>query len=265
MANANIQHQLSSTLQTQYSIQASAAWLSSFLASARQPLPPLPALTSTARFRILASDIKVSLAPGTTVLPVDINEVSIKERRLSTDVVVQVLDITDIGTSKWSQIEAIERIERGEEVRGREVIRSVPIMNEDDDADAMDGGGGSNARNRARGGDGNAQTSTANGSSKKSPGPHNLVLQDANGTNVTGFEMVELLQVYIGEGGMSIGCKLLLKQGALVRRGMVMLMPDSVTVMGGKIESWDKKWRDDRKKRLIADIDAMQATGNSAG
>ncbi len=265
MSNANLQHQLSATLQTQYSIQASASWLSSFLASARQPLPPLPALTSTARFRILASDIKASLAPGASVLPVDINDVNIKERRLSADVVVQVLDITDIGTSKWSQIEAIERIERGEEVRGREVIRNVPIMNEDDDADAMDGGGGSNARNRARGSGGNVQASVSNSNSKKSPGPHKLVLQDAKGTNVTGFEMVELPQVDIGEGGMSIGCKLLLKQGALVRRGMVMLKPDSVTMMGGKIESWDKKWRDDRKKRLIADIDAMQATGNSAG
>ena len=263
MSNANIQARLSASLQNQYSLQVSATWLITFVASARQPLPPLPALISTARFRVLASDIKTSIAPGANILPVGINDVNTKELHLANSIVVQVLDISDIGTSKWSQVEAIERVERGEEVKGREIIRNIPIMNEDDDADAMDGGGGSNARNRAGGGDGNAQASASNG--KRSPGPHKLVLQDAKGTNVTAFEMVEIAQVHIGEGGMSIGCKLLLKQGTLVRRGMVMLTPDNVTVMGGKIESWDKKWREDRKKTLIAEVEALQGTEGRMG
>ena len=270
--NSALHHQLSTTLLAAYSLPVSPTWLSTFLAFARNPLPPLPALTSTARFRILASDIRTSLAPTNDILPVDwINDVTIKERRLPTDIVVQVLDITDIGTSKWSQIEAIERVERREEVRGREVIRNVPIMNDDDDD-------GSNARNRTQGNDGTAEASASasaantNGNSnsnasnsKKSPGPHKLILQDAKGTNATAFEMIELPQLYIGEGGMSIGCKLLLKQGTLVRRGMIMLMPDSATVMGGKIESWDKKWREERKGRLTAEIDALQATGSRVG
>jgi hypothetical protein len=40
---------------------------------------------------------------------------------------VQVLDIEDIGTSLWSQIEAIERVERGEAIHGREIVRTIAV------------------------------------------------------------------------------------------------------------------------------------------
>jgi RecQ-mediated genome instability protein 1 len=75
---------------------------------------------------------------------------------------------------------------------------------------------------------------------------------------VTAFELGDIPKIFIGEDGMCIGCKMILKADTLVRRGMVMLQPDSVVVLGGKIDSWDKKWREDRKKRLVADVEAEQ-------
>lgn len=120
--------QLSNALLTRHNLPVSTAWLTEFLAS-RGPnaLPPLPALTSTAHFRLLASDIRTSLSPTTpkNVFPEDVAGVDTKERRLEGTVIVQVLDVIDVGSSKWSQVEAIESVERGEEVRGREVIRTV--------------------------------------------------------------------------------------------------------------------------------------------
>ena len=163
---------------------------------------------------------------------------TIKERRLSADVVVQVLDIVDVGSSKGTQIEAIERVERGEEVRGREVIRTVPGLDE-----GIGEGEGGNLGVRG-------------GGKKKSQGPHKLVLRDARGTDVMGFELNEIPKCWIGQEGMSVGCKIVLRRGVLVRRGLVMLTPEGVIVLGGKIESWDRKWREERKVRLVQGLEA---------
>ena len=234
MSSTNLQTQLTqSLLQTQH-LPVCPTWLTTFITNTRQPPPPFPALLSTAHFRILASDITASLSTTdqASLLPSDINNVNVKERRLNGNVVVQVLDIIDLGTSKGTQIEAIERVERGEEVRGREVIRTVP---------GLDGGNGEGSGANAGGGAGK----------KRSQGPHKLVLRDATGTDVMGFELKEIPKCWIGEEGMSIGCKIVLKKGVLVRRGLVMLTPESVIVLGGKIESWDRKWREERKVKLV--------------
>ncbi|RMZ84174.1 hypothetical protein DV738_g599, partial [Chaetothyriales sp. CBS 135597] len=240
-------------LLTQHKLPVSPSWLSTFVSTTQQPAPPLVALTSTARFRILVSDIKTCLSQDEHApsLPADINNVSVKELRLSRDVVVQVLDIVDVGVSKWSQVEAMERVERGEEVRGREVIRTV--------ANLDDGGAGSDGLAAAQG----PSTTASATAAARSVGPHKLILQDARGVNVTAFEQVALPQLFIGEGGVSIGCKLLLQAGTLVRRGMVMMTPDKVVVMGGKVESWDRKWRELLKERLVKDVDKQ--IGNRAG
>ena len=148
---------------------------------------------------------------------------------------MQLLDIQDLGVSKWSQVEAIERIERGEEVRGREVIRTIRGATDDDDDGA-----------------------TATASTKKSQGPHKLVLQDASQSLVTGFELVAIPKLFTGDDGMCIGGKIILKAGTRVRRGMVMLTPDTMVLLGGKIGSWDTKWREDRKKRLTEDVQREQ-------
>lgn len=158
-----------------------------------------------------------------------------KERRLEGDVVVQVLDIEDVGRSKWGMVEEVERGERGEKVKGREVIRSVPAEDTGDGGGAGDGG--------ARG----------------AGGPHTLVLQDARGTRVKAFERsrVEGLGIPSGErGGFAMGAKMLLKKGTTVWRGCVMVEGEGRCVLlGGKIEGLDKAWRAGRKARLVAEVE----------
>jgi RecQ-mediated genome instability protein 1 len=93
-------------------------------------------------------------------------------------------------------------------------------------------------------------------------------VQDAAGTKAVAFELESVPRLFIGGSGsgngieangnavegMSIGCKMVLQPGTLTRRGMIMLTPANVRVLGGKIEPWDRKWREDRKKRLIEEV-----------
>ncbi|KAJ4509220.1 hypothetical protein HRR78_006122 [Exophiala dermatitidis] len=214
----------------------------------------MPALLSTAHFRILTSDITTSLRPTNSaeVLPADISDITVKERRLAGPVITQVLDVIDVGSSKWSQVEAIERVERGEEVRGREVIRTVDDGNDEDAVSA-------------------APAPAARATTTR---PHKLLLQDAKGTKVLAFEVVKVPGIGVStaasasasvsaqqqqqgsnrsmveDPGMAIGCKILLKPGTVVRRGMVMLKPEDCVVIGGKVDAWDRKWKEERKKNL---------------
>ncbi|KAK4993212.1 hypothetical protein LTR66_006067 [Elasticomyces elasticus] len=187
----------------------SQAWLSSFLSTTR-PSTPLPALQKTALFRFLATDITTTSQPlPTAVLPTNIADGSISERIVRGSVVVQVLDIDDIGRSRWSQVEALEAAERGETTKGREIIRVVP----NEDGNAAD---------------------TTQGAQEKSSGPHKLLLQDAKGLKVYGFELHAVEGI------------------SLMARGVVLLEPRSTEVLGGKVEAWEKKWRDGRKDTLKA-------------
>ena len=245
---ATLTTQLSASLLDKYSLSISQAWLSnliSTLSSTSRPLPPLPALLSTAHFRLLNSDFTTSLGVQ-SLLPSDIGAVNVKERRFASNVPVQVLDVTDLGISKWSQVEAIGRVEAGEEIRGREVIRTVRGATDDDE----DGPGTAPANGVA-----NITAST-----KRSQGPHKVIIQDADKTIAIAFELGDIPKIFIGDDGICIGCKLILKAGTLVRRGMIMLTPDTVTVLGGKIDSWDKKWREDRKKTLTEDVERQRPT-----
>jgi RecQ-mediated genome instability protein 1 len=143
---------------------------------------------------------------------------------------VQVLDIEDIGRSAWSQVEAIEMEERGEFRKGSEIIR---VTEEDETSDPM-----------PRPGQGAAA------------GPHKLLLQDAKGTKVFAFE-AESVQ---GIGpGMAIGAKMVLK-GCRVARGVLLMTKGTVEVLGGKVETWEKKWREERKAKL-----KVKAGGNNEG
>jgi RecQ-mediated genome instability protein 1 len=137
---------------------------------------------------------------------------------------VQVLDIEDIGRSRWSQVEALEAQERGETTKGREVVRVLPA---DDGGEAAAGG-------------------SAAGGQSSSAGPHKLLLQDAKGTKVYGLEVRGIQGVSVG---MSIGAKLILRDFE-VARGVIMLEPRCVEVLGGKVDAWDRKWREERKKVL---------------
>jgi RecQ-mediated genome instability protein 1 len=215
------------------SLSVSSTWLNTFLSSStsQRNVPP-SALAKTAIFRLLASDIRESLSTHRScVLPVDTHVPTFQERRLQGSIPVQVVDIEDIGTSLWSQIEAIERVERGEAIRGREIVRTVAV-GEDPEAIA----------------NGQATNGTAANASGSSGGPHRLILQDAAGTIAVGVEMERIEGVTLEK--LAIGAKLLLRD-TTVARGMVLLTPGSVTVLGGKVEGWDTPWRQGRKARLL--------------
>jgi RecQ-mediated genome instability protein 1 len=55
-------------------------------------------------------------------------------------------------------------------------------------------------------------------------------------------------------GGMAMGAKFVLRD-VLVARGVVMLEVASCTVLGGKIEEVDRKWREGRKESLRVAIE----------
>ncbi|KAE8357637.1 hypothetical protein BDV27DRAFT_170322 [Aspergillus caelatus] len=239
---ANSEEQIALQLLSSKSLPVSAAWLNNFVAStAHQRNVPLSALTQTALFRILASDFRDSLSTRTpsSLLPVDIFDPTVQERRLQGSIPVQVLDIEDIGTSIWSQVEAIERVERGEAIRGREIVRTINV--DEDPEQSAEGTGGNTA---------SAQLETGN-----SNGPHRLVVQDAAGTKAVAIELKRVSGISLGK--LPIGAKLLLRN-ATVARGMMLLTPESVTLLGGKIDSLDQTWREGRKERLIARITEMQ-------
>lgn len=173
-----------------------------------------------------------------------------KERRLSYLIPVQVLDIEDIGTSVWSQVEAIERVERGEAVRGREIIRTVNV----DDREVLGNSNGNANNNNA---------ATASGMGGSSSGPHRLILQDAANTMVVGIELKSVDGIGIGK--LPIGAKMILRS-VTVARGMALLVPDSVTILGGKIESLDQEWKGTRKARLLERLQTEENTnGETTG
>lgn len=229
--NSATHPQIAATLLQKHSLPISPVWLGTQLSVPRSgPTPPLPSLTQTALFRLLASDFTISLSKAdcNSLLPTDINDASTKERRLSGDVPVQMLSVEDVGSSKWSQIEAMERIERGEEVRGREIVRTVDV----DSANARGAG---------------AASTTA----VSSRGPHKFVLQDAKGTKLVAFEKEKIAKMGLGDKECLIGMKVVVKKGAVVRRGIVMLSTSNVSVLGGKVDAWDEAWKKDAKKRLM--------------
>lgn len=227
---ANITAELTQHLNARH-LYPTAAWLQSFLSTTR-PNTPLPALKQTAGFRLLATDITTSLRqPAATVFPTDILTATIQSRTINGPVLCQILDIEDIGQSRWSQVEAIEANERGETTKGREVIRVVEQANDD---------------------------SSANAPTLKSRGPFKILLQDANGVKVYAFDLTGIDGL---NTNTAMGAKLLLKNFE-VRRAVLMLQPGNVQILGGKLDALDKAWKESRKDRLMkaAKIDERNTT-----
>ena len=218
--------QITNQLSTTKGLTPSQTWLAAFLTT-QKSTTPIPALTSTASFRLLASDISKCLDRNATVaFPNDVSNVNLKERKLEGQIVAQVLAVEDMSKSRWEQVEAIEALERGEGTKGREIIRVVPTEDGDNGDTGIQKGGG----------------------------PHKLLLQDVQGNCVYAIELkaVEGLGV-----GMSIGCKVLL-QLAVVARGVVLLEPKTTKILGGKIEVLHKAWKENRKAELKAAIEASE-------
>ncbi|KAF1362505.1 RecQ mediated genome instability protein Rmi1 [Lizonia empirigonia] len=196
------------------------AWLQSFLSTTR-PNTALAALKQTCLFRLLATDITTSLnQPPASLFPGDVLRGTVQSRPLDGPITCQVLDIEDIGQSRWSQVEAIEARERGEMTKGREIVRVIEPENDDS---------------------GQAAAPT------QSKGPFKLLLQDANGLQIYALDLrgIDGLNT-----NMSMGVKLVLRN-IEVRRAVVMLEPGNVQVLGGKLEALDKAWKEGRKDRLI--------------
>jgi len=256
---SNPQEHIRNHLLTAKCLSVSQPWLSNFLTSTsqQQQRAPLSALTQTALFRLLASDFTQSLSTSvpSALLPVDISNPVVKERRIPGPVPVQVLDIEDIGVSLWSQVEAIERVERGETLKGKEIVRIVNVGDDDGNEQSAPGPPSDDAVVPDANGNRDNTANAGLGLSGTAHGPHRLVLQDAVGTRVVGFELKPVEGVAIGK--LPIGAKLLLRD-ATVGRGMVLLSPESVTLLGGKIEAMDAAWRKGRKANLLTRLPEME-------
>jgi RecQ-mediated genome instability protein 1 len=211
-------------------LHPTAAWMQSFLTTTR-PNTPLPAMKQTAGFRLLATDITTSLnPPANSVFPHDILQGTIQSRSVAGPVVCQILDIEDIGNSRWSQVEAIEAQERGEMTKGREIVRVVEQENDDPSAAATP---------------------------IHSKGPFKVLLQDAKGAKVYALDLrgIDGLNT-----NTAMGAKLILRN-IDVRRAVVVLEPANVQILGGKLEALDKAWKEGRKERLM---NAAKAGGEAA-
>ncbi|KAH7049439.1 hypothetical protein B0J12DRAFT_711163 [Macrophomina phaseolina] len=196
---------------------------------------PLAATKQTALFRLLATDITSCLAHSSASnrLPPSVANGVVKELVIPGPVAVQVLDVEDVGRSRWSQVEALEARERGETTKGREIIRLA------DNADGEEGEGEGGVR---------TQHSAATAAVSEGPsGPHKLLLVDAAGTKVYGFELAPVSGV--GVEKMGIGAKLVLRN-VVVARGVVLLEPRTTTCLGGRVEALDKVWKEGRLARL---------------
>lgn len=173
----------------------------------------------------MAADIaNTSALDPAAALPANLSNPEVREMRLGRDVLVQVLDIDNLTKSKWDQVEELEAIARGEQTRGREMIR-LPAGGENDNDEASYGSAAA------------PKNST-----------HRLVLQDCKGQKVYGLELQRMER--IGVGTMNIGEKMLLRKGAVVARGVVLLDPATCTIMGGRVEAWQKAWVEGRLARL---------------
>lgn len=146
-------------------------------------------------------------------------------------------------------------VARGEMRAGRGIIR---VVAEDEDEDGGGGGGRSGPNSGQRGG---AGAGAGAGSVCK------FLLQDSKGALVWGVDLDGFLSVAglfnISGGGsaapatagsvgnqVTIGTKILLRNGCKVDRGVVRIEGAFVAILGGKIESLEKAWKDGRIERL---------------
>ncbi|KAI0007886.1 hypothetical protein F4779DRAFT_485741 [Xylariaceae sp. FL0662B] len=237
--------QIRTGLQNQGYPAPSLAWIQSAMPN-RNPLPPLPALIATVKTRLLAADLTnpALLESPAPSFPPNLSNPEVREIRLDRDVPVQVLDIDNLTKSKWEQVEELEAIARGEQTRGREIIR-LPTGNEEDDGVSESSATQSAAGERS-GATGRGGTTAGNAASKTST--HRLVLQDCKGQRLYGLELKRIER--IGIGTLNIGEKIMVRKGAVVARGVILLEPATCTILGGKVEAWQKAWLDGHLARL---------------
>lgn len=200
------------------------------------PSPSLPRLIALTKSTILTSTIAAPslLDPSVPVFPPNLLAPDVKEGRLAVDVPLQIVDIEDLSRSRWEQIEELERVERGEMKRGRAVVR---VENEEEDQDrerATQSAGGASAA---------AETKKAGGNAT-----HRVTFQDRAGTHLYGLELIRMPRLAVGV--TKIGGKVVIKRGATVARGTVLLEPATCLFLGGYVEEEEKNWATTRLKAL---------------
>jgi len=244
--------QLQFALRTHTLPTPSKPWLRALIPN-RIPPPPLASLIATARTRLLAADLTTTglLEPSYAAehsMPSNIvNNPEIDKGRIPRDVVVQVLDVGNISRSRWEQVEELEAIERGEQTRGREVIR-LPVAAEDGDEEGVGVGNGADGEGGGGGGGWAGAGNQNNNANAAAKATHKLVLQDCKGTKMIGIELKRVEQIAIGK--TNIGEKMILRKDSKLARGVVLLEPNYCHVLGGKVEAWHKVWVEGRLARL---------------
>lgn len=155
---------------------------------------------------------------------------------------VQVLDVEDIGRSKWDQLESLEAEKRGETMKGREIIRTVvPASSFEDEQESVPTTNSVAESNQPQN-----QNKTAE---KQGKGPFKLIVEDWKGTKTWALELKKMEKIGMPPS-MNIGCKLWLRKGCKVARGVLLMEPTTVSIIGGKIDIRDKVWNHEREKVL---------------
>jgi hypothetical protein len=153
------------------------------------------------------------------VIPTEI--LTERDTTLAGTVLVQIIDIYDIAISKYRKLEILEETDSSNTDRLRRTITNV--------TDPSD------------------QIQPQNASL------HKLVLQDSAGTLIYAIE-------YKKVAGLSeysqLGCKLLLTNMKF-QRGVALLEPDSVKVLGGSIPSMNVNRQQRRRDQLANDLKKM--------
>ncbi|KAL0939714.1 RecQ mediated genome instability protein Rmi1 [Colletotrichum truncatum] len=229
--------QIRAALQSQSFPVPSIPWITTL--TSRVPTPPLPSLIATAKARLLASNLTTPglIEPSSTAhLPPP--RPTTPETILSQNVHCQILDVENLSLSRWEQVEELEAIARGEQTTGRRVVRIAAEESEYDNVDE---------------GSGRAQPQPQ----QRKNATHRLVLEDCTGQKIYAVELRRIEK--IGIGSTNIGEKIMLKAGAVVARGTVLLEPDNCVMLGGKVDAWQKAWVEERIARLKEAIGAEGA------
>ncbi|EAA29355.1 hypothetical protein GE21DRAFT_9680 [Neurospora crassa] len=277
-----LHRQLTTDSHTTFLPIPSLSWLTTLIPSTTsRNIPPLPSLLATARLRLLSSDLSTpglldpsyvsshsfppSLTSGQQHPPTGYP----KDQTLPQDVLVQVLDIVNLSRSKWEVVEELESIERGEQTRGREVIRLPTTSNSSDPNDPNDGvdmgdGGTQTQAAQQQAATAQAQQQAQQAKDRKNA-THKITLQDCSGQRLYALELKRIEEIAVPQfvngkmvGGTPIGCKLLLRKGTKVARGVVLLEPGRVKVLGGRVEGWGRVWEQGRFERVRGEVQAQR-------
>ena len=136
----------------------------------------------------------------------------------------------------------------------------MPTGNEDE-SDMGDGGTQTQAAAQSTQGAA-AQAAQARERERKNA-THKLTVQDASGQRLYAVELKRVEEIGVPTqvvnngkmiGGTPIGCKIVLRRGTKVARGVVLLEPGTVKVLGGRVEAWGRVWERGRLERLRGEV-----------